>query len=58
MPSDVPDGGELDNINEDDKHEVDRVVPHEGETAEHDMATQPDEVSSNPDDAGNRPRPV
>lgn len=56
--SHAPGGGELNEIDANDAHEVDRVVPRPGETAEHDPATHPDEIKPNPDDAGNCPQPL
>jgi hypothetical protein len=56
--SHAPGGGELDQIDEHDKREVDKVVPRSGETSERDLATEPDKIEPSPDDAGERPRPL
>ncbi|QSN63683.1 MULTISPECIES: hypothetical protein [unclassified Caballeronia] len=53
--SHAPGGNELNNIRPED---VDRVIPRPGEMMERDEATDPDKVSTNPDDSGSRPRPL
>jgi hypothetical protein len=55
----APGGNNLNKINERD---ADRVVPRPGEAQEHvhvhDTATHPDKVKPDPDDSGQRPRPL
>jgi hypothetical protein len=51
----APGGNELNNIT---PEEADRVIPRPGEALERDEATDPDKASVNPDDSGNRPRPL
>ncbi|WP_250453286.1 hypothetical protein [Caballeronia sp. ATUFL_M2_KS44] len=51
----APGGNDLNNIRDD---EIDRVIPRPGEALERDDATDPDKLRINPDDSGNRPRPL
>jgi hypothetical protein len=51
----APGGNPLNNIKPED---VDKVIPRPGEATAPDAATDPDKIGTNPDDSGNRPRPL